>query len=160
MDERSPDIADAPVWFCSARPAWAWRCAAAASPAAMDQAIRALVGEATVKRGKVKLELPPIVENGNAVPLTVSVDSPMSEADHVTAHPHLQREEPAALRRGFRARAARRQGGGIDAHSPRRLATGRGDRPAQRRQLLVRQRRCHRDLGGLRRRVRGRWRGS
>ena len=49
------------------------------------QAIRALVGEATVKRGKVKLELPPIVENGNVVPLTVTVDSPMSEADHVTA---------------------------------------------------------------------------
>ena len=57
---------------------------AAASPAAMDQAIRTLVGEATVKSGKVKLELPPIVENGNTVPLTVTVDSPMSETDHVT----------------------------------------------------------------------------
>ena len=50
----------------------------------MDEAIRALVGEATVTRGRVKLELPPIVENGNTVPLTVTVDSPMSEADHVT----------------------------------------------------------------------------
>ena len=58
---------------------------AAASTAAMDQAIRALVGDSTVKRGKVKLELPPIVENGNVVPLTVTVDSPMSKADHVTA---------------------------------------------------------------------------
>jgi len=56
-----------------------------ASTAAMDQAIHALVGESTVKRGKVKLDLPPIVENGNVVPLTVSVDSPMSEANHVTA---------------------------------------------------------------------------
>ena len=59
--------------------------AATASPVAMDAAVRALVGEATVKSGKVKLELPPIVENGNVVPLTVSVDSPMSEAHHVTA---------------------------------------------------------------------------
>jgi sulfur-oxidizing protein SoxY len=58
--------------------------AAVASPAAMDEAIRRLVGEATVKRGKVKLELPPIVENGNTVPLTVTVDNPMTEADHVT----------------------------------------------------------------------------
>ena len=57
---------------------------AAATPAAMDEAIRMLVGKATVKRGRVKLELPPIVENGNTVPLTVAVDSPMSEADHVT----------------------------------------------------------------------------
>ena len=57
---------------------------AAASPAAMDEAIRALVSEAPVNRGKVKLELPPIVENGNTVPLTVTVDSPMSETDHVT----------------------------------------------------------------------------
>jgi sulfur-oxidizing protein SoxY len=58
---------------------------AVASPAAMDDAIRNLVGEATIQRGKVTLELPPIVENGNVVPLTVSVDSPMSEANHVTA---------------------------------------------------------------------------
>ena len=57
---------------------------AAATPAAMDEAIRMLVGKATVKRGRVKLELPPIVENGNTVPLTVAVDSPMSESDHVT----------------------------------------------------------------------------
>jgi sulfur-oxidizing protein SoxY len=27
--------------------------------------------------------VPPLVENGNVVPLTVMVDSPMSEADHV-----------------------------------------------------------------------------
>ena len=34
-------------------------------------------------RGRMTLDLPPLVENGNAAPLTVSVDSPMSEADHV-----------------------------------------------------------------------------
>jgi sulfur-oxidizing protein SoxY len=57
---------------------------AAATPAAMEEAIGALVGAAPVKPGKVKLELPPIVENGNTVPLTVTVDSPMSQTDHVT----------------------------------------------------------------------------
>ena len=56
---------------------------AAATPAAMAEAIGALVGAATVQRGKVKLELPPIVEDGNTVPLSVSVESPMTEADHV-----------------------------------------------------------------------------
>jgi sulfur-oxidizing protein SoxY len=58
---------------------------AAASSAAMEDAIHALVGETTVNHGKVKLELPPIVENGNTVPLTVSVESPMTETDHVTS---------------------------------------------------------------------------
>jgi len=58
---------------------------AAATTAAMEEAIRALVGEAAINRGKVKLELPPIVENGNTVPLTVSVESPMTEADHVAS---------------------------------------------------------------------------
>ena len=56
---------------------------AGATDAAMDEAIRDLIGEATPEPGKVKLELPSIVENGNTVPLTVSVESPMTEADHV-----------------------------------------------------------------------------
>lgn len=56
---------------------------AAATEDAMAEAIRGLIGESEVNRGKVKLELPPIVENGNTVPLTVSVDSPMTGADHV-----------------------------------------------------------------------------
>ena len=87
MDERSPDPPTRRlVLFGAAGSGLAlYAPPAAASPAAMDEAIRALVGEATVKRGRVKLELPPIVENGNAVPLTVTVDSPMSKTDHVTA---------------------------------------------------------------------------
>jgi sulfur-oxidizing protein SoxY len=58
---------------------------ARATPAAMALAIREVVGEAEIKPGKVKLELPPLVENGNTVPLTVSVDSPMTPTDHVKA---------------------------------------------------------------------------
>ena len=32
----------------------------------------------------MRLEIPPLVENGNTVPVTITVDSPMTEADHVT----------------------------------------------------------------------------
>ncbi len=38
---------------------------------------------APVRPGKVRLDISPLVENGNAVPVTVSVDSPMTAADHV-----------------------------------------------------------------------------
>jgi sulfur-oxidizing protein SoxY len=44
-----------------------------------------VVGEASLRKGKVTLDLPPLIENGNTVPLTVSVDSPMTAADHVKA---------------------------------------------------------------------------
>jgi sulfur-oxidizing protein SoxY len=56
---------------------------AAATPASMAAAIREVVGEAPVRQGKVKLDVPPLVENGNAVSLTVSVESPMTESEHV-----------------------------------------------------------------------------
>src|SRR5215469_10547689 len=57
--------------------------AARATEEKMAAAIRELAGEAPFEPGKVKLELPSIVENGNTVPLTVSVESPMTQADHV-----------------------------------------------------------------------------
>ena len=49
----------------------------------MAAAIREAIGEAQVRPGKIKLDLPPLVENGNTVPLTVTVDSPMTAANHV-----------------------------------------------------------------------------
>jgi sulfur-oxidizing protein SoxY len=58
---------------------------ALATPETMQAAIRELIGEATPQKGKVHLDIPPLVENGNAAPVTVAVDSAMSEADHVTA---------------------------------------------------------------------------
>jgi sulfur-oxidizing protein SoxY len=58
---------------------------AEATPATMTSAIRAVVGEAVVRTGKVKLEVPPLVENGNTVPMTVSVSNPMTAADHVVS---------------------------------------------------------------------------
>ena len=58
---------------------------AAATPEMMKDAVRAVIGEAPVKKGKVKLDLPPLVENGNSVPCTVAVESPMTAADYVKA---------------------------------------------------------------------------
>ena len=71
----------AAVGISSALPLTASR----ATPQAMQEAIRKIVGEAALQHGKVTLDVPPLVENGNAVPLTVSIDSPMTEADHVKA---------------------------------------------------------------------------
>ena len=56
---------------------------AEATPAMLAAAIRNLVGAAVVRTGKVKLEMPPLVENGNTVPMTVSVLSPMTPDDYV-----------------------------------------------------------------------------
>ncbi len=54
-------------------------------PNNMPEVISRLVGAAQIKQGRVKLGLPPLVENGHLVPLTVSVESPLTEADHVKA---------------------------------------------------------------------------
>src|SRR6516165_12203242 len=54
-----------------------------ATPAMLGSAIRNVVGEAPVRTGKVKLDIPPLVENGNVVPITVSVASAMAANDYV-----------------------------------------------------------------------------
>ena len=58
---------------------------AAATPSTMAAAIRAVVGDNRLNKGKVKLDIPPLVENGNTVPCSVTVDSPMTPANHVRA---------------------------------------------------------------------------
>jgi len=58
---------------------------AAATPDAMAEAIKKVIGNATPTEGRIKLDVPPLVENGSTVSLTVSVESPMTEADHVKA---------------------------------------------------------------------------
>ncbi len=49
-----------------------------------DEAIKKFTGGKTPVEGKVKLDLPEIAENGNTVPMTVTIESPMTEASHVT----------------------------------------------------------------------------
>ena len=57
--------------------------AAWASPQDADQAIREIFGDRPIHEGRVSVQLPPIAENGNSVSVSISVDSPMTEADHV-----------------------------------------------------------------------------
>ena len=58
---------------------------AAATPAEMRAAVDKFTGGAKVTRGRVKLDIPPLVESGNSIQCTVSVESPMTPADHVRA---------------------------------------------------------------------------
>lgn len=48
-------------------------------------ALARFAGGAVPQEGGVHLDMPDMVENGNAVPVTVRVDSPMTAADHVVA---------------------------------------------------------------------------
>jgi len=52
---------------------------------AWEQALKRILGDAKPSEGKLALELPEIAENGNTVPFSVAVESPMTEKDHVRA---------------------------------------------------------------------------
>ena len=58
---------------------------ARAEPREAQEAIAKLIGNAQVNKGKVTLELPQLVENGNSVSMSVKVDSPMTDKDYVKA---------------------------------------------------------------------------
>ena len=61
-----------------------WSHGAFATPEAAAADIAKFTGGKTAEKGKVSIEMPEIAENGNTVPLSVSVDAPMTGADHVT----------------------------------------------------------------------------
>jgi sulfur-oxidizing protein SoxY len=56
-----------------------------ATEAEAAQAIKQIVGSAKIRTGRVDLEIPPLVENGNSVVMKVAVESPMTENDFVRA---------------------------------------------------------------------------
>jgi sulfur-oxidizing protein SoxY len=58
---------------------------ALATPEELAAALREMFGERPITPGRVALELPKLAENGAIVPVTVAVDSPMTERDHVKA---------------------------------------------------------------------------
>jgi len=58
---------------------------ASATREALATALRETFGQSLIVQKRVNLELPILAESGNVVPVTVSVDSPMTESDHVTA---------------------------------------------------------------------------
>ena len=81
--------------------------AAAQSPAVrgsaedMRAAIRKVTGGAEVRVGRVKVDLPPLVDNGNTVPLAVGVDSPMTAEDHVKAIHVFSERNPEPVMTSF-----------------------------------------------------------
>ena len=67
---------------------------AAKRKAALDEALNAVTRGAPVRAGRVKLDVPPLVDNGNTVPISVTVDSPMTAADHVRVITVLTEKNP------------------------------------------------------------------
>lgn len=70
--------------------------AARATPDAMAAAMRQALGDVPVRPGRVSLELPSMAENGNSVFMTVTVDSPMTAADHVKSIYVFSEKNPSA----------------------------------------------------------------
>lgn len=62
-----------------------------------EVALRKVLAAATPVEGKITLELPEVAENGNFVPLILSVNSPMSADDFVKAIHVLSTANPVAL---------------------------------------------------------------
>jgi sulfur-oxidizing protein SoxY len=80
---------------------------ALATPEAMAGVVAEFARGAPILPGRVRLDLPALVENGNSVTLTVAVDSPMTPADHVRAIGIFNQKNPlpdvAVFRLGPRA---------------------------------------------------------
>jgi sulfur-oxidizing protein SoxY len=57
--------------------------AALARPETMARSMSEALGGVAPRSGRVKLDVSPLAENGNAVPVTISVESAMTAADHV-----------------------------------------------------------------------------
>ena len=50
-----------------------------------DPDVQSVTKGAPIRAGRVKLELPPLADNGNSVAMKFSVESPMTVQDHVRA---------------------------------------------------------------------------
>src|SRR5262249_59514299 len=57
---------------------------AAATPQEAAEVIAKVTGGKTAEKGRIAIDLPEIAENGNTVPLTISVERPMTAEDHVS----------------------------------------------------------------------------
>jgi sulfur-oxidizing protein SoxY len=58
---------------------------ALATPDKVEAELKKLLGDRKAAEGKIKIDAPQIAENGLVVPITVEVDSPMTDASHVKA---------------------------------------------------------------------------
>ncbi|MGH7005109.1 MAG: thiosulfate oxidation carrier protein SoxY, partial [Alphaproteobacteria bacterium] len=71
----------------SARAAWS-------TQADLQAAIRAITKGVRPKEDRVKVDAPPLAETGTAVPVTIAVESPMTENDRVVAIHFLLEQNP------------------------------------------------------------------
>src|ERR1700731_670844 len=104
---------------------------AAATPESMKRAIHQVVGEAPVRKGKVTIDVPTLVENGNTVALAIEVESPMTAEDYVKAIHVFNEKNPQpnviSAHLGPRAgRAAWRRASASPARRPSWGLPGRG----------------------------------
>jgi sulfur-oxidizing protein SoxY len=56
-----------------------------ADEAAVAEALKKLYAGKTMAEGRIKLDVPPIAENGLVVPINIEIESPMSDSDYVKA---------------------------------------------------------------------------
>jgi sulfur-oxidizing protein SoxY len=56
---------------------------AQATPEKATKYLKKMTGGKASKEGRVNVKLPEIAENGRTVPITISIDSPMTDSDHV-----------------------------------------------------------------------------
>ena len=68
----------------------------------MQAAIARVTGTARVAKGRVKLDVPPLVDNGNTVALAVTVESPMTATDYVKAIHIFSERNPEPVMMTFR----------------------------------------------------------
>lgn len=64
---------------------WVWVRPASASTEELNAALKAYAGGALIREGRVTINIAPIVDNGNVVPVQISVDSPMNPDSYVSA---------------------------------------------------------------------------
>ena len=62
----------------------------------MQEAVRKVTGGAPVRPGRVKLDVPPLIDNGNSVALSVDGGKPDDRGRPRQGDPRVHREEPAA----------------------------------------------------------------
>ena len=49
-----------------------------------EEVVKKFAGGKTPMEGRIQLDLPEVADDGNSVPMTITVDSPMTEQSHVT----------------------------------------------------------------------------
>jgi len=78
ISRRAFAIGGACAFLAAAAPGWAF-----ADPDGLGALLRKVLGVESFKESRIKLEVPESAENGLVVPVSVEVESPMTEADHV-----------------------------------------------------------------------------